>query len=135
MPRLANIQKALGLYRDWRTFARIQKTAARLLQSAGISLLSARATRVQSKKRDLANELEQEFPKVFGVTPGITRDFSLQKDTSYALLTIGMDRAKRALKKNGKAGGRDNARKSRKTPSPSPHCLDLTRALFRSKPT
>lgn len=92
----------MGLTEDGERFATIRKTAATLLQKSGISLLSATDADVQKKKRDLANELEKLFPKEFGITTGVDRDYTLQKDTSYAILTITMDCLKRELKMKAK---------------------------------
>lgn len=119
MPRLNDIQEALGLQNNTNRFLRIRKTAVHLLQSAGILLHRAHKSRVQMEKRDLANELEHVFPEVFGVTPGINRDFALQRDTSYALLTLAMDHAKRVMRRKGQPGYRAQAKSSRSLVHPS----------------
>lgn len=61
---------------------------------------------MQLKKRDLANELEKLFPHEFRVTPGVERDYALQKETSYAILTFTMDIIKRERKMKGKIASR-----------------------------
>lgn len=61
--------------------------------------MSAASNAVRQKKRDVANELEQLYPRVFGATRGENRDPALQKETSYAILTVAMDTAKRDRKK------------------------------------
>lgn len=119
MPRLNDIQEALGLQSNTKRFLGIRKYASRLLQSAGLLFHRANDISVQNAKRVLANKLEQNFPEVFGVTTGINRDFALQKDTSYALLTLAMDTARRATKRKGQPGDRAQARKSRNLPHAS----------------
>lgn len=89
----------MGLIGNEKLWARIRNSATRLPEAAGILLLPATDPRVQTKKWDAANRLEQLYPEVFGAIPGKRRDHSLQKDTSYAVLTSAMDMAKRELRK------------------------------------
>lgn len=90
----------MGLHGKDKIWSKIREKASDLLEDAGILLHHATDSIVQKKKREAANELEQCYPEVFGASKGKNRDHSLQKDTSYAILTLAMDAAKREQKKN-----------------------------------
>lgn len=94
---------------------KIRETGTTLLKAADILLLPATGKEVQLKKREVANHLEQLFPKVFGATPGSNRDFELQRTTSYAILTTAMDKAKRKPIDKTKTHGK---RRAELAPSP-----------------
>lgn len=83
----------------------IRESATELLKKAGILLLAATDSTVQNKKWATASELERMYPVVFGLVGGESRDQSLQKETSYGILTSAMDMAKRGQKKQNLSGG------------------------------
>lgn len=131
----------MGLQQHPSRFAAIRETATRLLQEAGISMMSATHAEVQLKKRGLANELEKLFPREFHVTAGVERDYGLQKETSYAILTFTMDAIKRQLKMKGKmasrgkhrSGGKPTAERKRRVGGLSkPDLSNPTRVPARS---
>lgn len=116
------------------------KTAATLLKTTGISLRPATDSLVQRKKREIANELEQLFPLEFGATPGIDRDYADQKGTSYALLTLAMDAAKRQSKRKVKVLSPEKPQVGRKRrfaeraspPRPRPTCAPVEKQPLAS---
>lgn len=125
---MKDIQRALHLERDEQLWTSIRESATELLKKAGILLLPATDSTVQNKKWATASALERLYPDVFGLVGGEARDQSLQKDTSYAILTSAMDMAKREHKKRGVSRGRSVRealpkgpmnRKSLASPAPS----------------
>ncbi|KAL0630499.1 hypothetical protein Q9L58_010655, partial [Maublancomyces gigas] len=135
-PNLGDIQKALGLEGNEQLWTSIRESATELLKKAGILLLSATDSAVQHKKRLTASELERMYPAVFGLVDGEARDQSLQKETSYGILTSAMDTAKRGQKKQNLSGGTSKAPVREALPkSPTNHKSPVSPAPPSSTPS
>ncbi|RPB17555.1 hypothetical protein P167DRAFT_601375, partial [Morchella conica CCBAS932] len=113
-PVLRSIQSHLNLTHNDALFTALRATAHTLLTDAGILLASANDQAVQIRKRQVAHELEKLHPEVFaagtaagtgmGTGAGGERTYEMRKNTSYALLTLTMDVAKRRMKRRRGAG-------------------------------